>query len=98
MIRTVNDVLLAIDIQQANLGLSDYELARKACIARSTLCRWKYGERIPNLRDILMLMDVLGLTMNITERSNANEQEQINIFLRLSAVYRGSDSLRLKGI
>lgn len=77
MIRTVNDLLFAIDLRQMQLGISDHELAKRINISRSTLCRWKYGVRTPNLLGLMMVINELELEINLTERSKDSEQVDI---------------------
>lgn len=77
MIKSINDLLLAIDMQQQKIGMSDYELARKTRIAKSTICKWKYGQHSPNLQGLLTVLDAVGLELTVKER--IIEDEQIDI-------------------
>ena len=79
MIKSVNDILYAIDEQQYRIGMSDYEAARKAGISRASLSRWKSGERLPQLSQLLRVMDVVGLELSVVRKENGNDDEQIEI-------------------
>ena len=79
MIKSINDILFAIDIKQNKIGMSDYELSRLSGISRSTLSRWKLGERKPMLYQLLTVMSIVGLELNITEKEIDTDGEQVNI-------------------
>lgn len=79
MIKSVNDILYAIDEQQYRIGMSDYEAAMKAGISRASLSRWKSGERLPQLSQLLRVMDVVGLELSVVRKENGNDDEQIEI-------------------
>ena len=79
MIKSVNDILFAIDEQQYRIGMSDYEAARKAGISRASLSRWKCGERLPQLSQLLRVMDVVGLELTVTRKESKRDDEQIEI-------------------
>lgn len=79
MIKSVNDILYAIDEQQYRIGMSDYEAARKAGISRASLSRWKCGERLPQLSQLLRVMDVVGLELSVVRKENGKDDEQIEI-------------------
>lgn len=79
MINSVNDILFAIDIQQHKIGMSDFELSRLSGISRSTLSRWKTGERKPGLYQLLRVMGIVGLELNVRERNGESYGEQVNL-------------------
>ena len=55
------------DIQK-DIGISDYKLSRLAGICKSSISKWKSGDRLPHFFQIYKIMEALGVELTLTVR------------------------------
>ena len=45
-------------------GMSDYEVAKRSGVGRSTISEWKQGKHTPNTENLYKIATVLGVTLD----------------------------------
>lgn len=66
-IRTMYDVGLAIRAGRERAGLSQQQLADKACVSRSWLAKVEVGKVSFDFRKVLMVANALGLRIEVND-------------------------------
>ncbi len=58
-----------------NLGISDYEVAQKTGVGRSILSDWKTGKHSPNKKNLSIISNFFGVSMEYLMTGQNSEKE-----------------------
>lgn len=68
---TVNQLLLVADKERIRQGYSGEGISKKAGFTKSMYSRWINGKNAPNIRNLVSMLDVLGLELKIVRKKDA---------------------------
>ncbi|MBQ9746775.1 MAG: helix-turn-helix transcriptional regulator [Clostridia bacterium] len=70
---TFNEKLLSL---RRKTGLSQEELAEKLDVSRQAVSRWEMGETMPDAKNLLVLSDIFGVSVDYLLRDGMKEDEK----------------------
>lgn len=73
---TVNEIVDVVNNRIKELGTNKYQLAQKSGVRSSTILRWLRKDGQPNLMTLIIILDNLGLKLEVVENGKAKETDK----------------------